>query len=89
MKSATFATVATTFLAAGNAQAAMEVANIAAGDGRGGLLLFPVAAALGWVGFNILQPAQVCLWSRLVGYGAQSGRSREISKLIWIDSVAH
>lgn len=54
MKSAAFASVATSFLAAGNAQAAMEVANIAAGDNRAGLLLLPLGAAFAWVGINIL-----------------------------------
>jgi photosystem II PsbY protein len=54
VKSAAFASVATSFLAAGNAQAAMEVADIAAGDGRAGLLVLPLGAAIAWVGINIL-----------------------------------
>lgn len=49
--------MASTFLIAGNAQAAMEVADLAAGDARSGLLFLPLAAALGWVGFNITGPA--------------------------------
>ena len=44
-------------LIAGNAQAAQEVMNIAANDGRASLLILPLTAAIGWVGFNILQPA--------------------------------
>jgi hypothetical protein len=46
-----------TLLAAQGADAA-EIAELAAGDGRGGLLIIPLVAALGWVGFNILGPAQ-------------------------------
>ncbi|KAG7673494.1 hypothetical protein Ndes2526B_g03057 [Nannochloris sp. 'desiccata'] len=54
VKSIAFGSVATSFLAAGNAQAAMEVANIAGGDGRAGLLVLPLGAAIAWVGINIL-----------------------------------
>lgn len=43
---------------AGNAQAAQELATIAAGDNRTGLLLSLFLPALGWVGFNILGPAK-------------------------------
>ena len=57
VKTAAFASVATSFLAAGHAQAAVEVANIAAGDSRAGLLFLPLTAALGWVLFNIAGPA--------------------------------
>jgi photosystem II PsbY protein len=32
----------------------MEVANIAGGDGRAGLLVLPLGAAIAWVGINIL-----------------------------------
>ena len=48
---------AATLLAADNAEAATEVAQLAAGDNRVavlGTLLIPV---LGWVAFNIAQPA--------------------------------
>lgn len=37
--------------------AAQQIAEIAEGDNRGTLLLFVVAPAIGWVLFNILQPA--------------------------------
>jgi len=57
VKAGALVSVATSFLAAGNAHAATEIANIAAGDGRTGLLFLPVAAALGWVAFNIAGPA--------------------------------
>ena len=40
-----------------SAQAATEAMSLAAGDGRTGLLAFPLLAALGWVGFNIAGPA--------------------------------
>lgn len=46
-----------TLLAAGNAQAAQEVANLAAKDNRAGLLALLLTPALGWVAFNILSPA--------------------------------
>lgn len=46
-----------TLLAAGNAQAAQEVANLAARDNRAPLLALLLTPALGWVAFNILSPA--------------------------------
>jgi photosystem II PsbY protein len=58
IKTTAFASLAGSLLMAGNAQAATEVANIAAGDLRAPLLLLPLGAALGWVGFNILGPAK-------------------------------
>ena len=48
---------AATLLAAQSADAATEIATIAAGDGRGGLLLALVSTALGWVLFQIAEPA--------------------------------
>ena len=54
MKAASVAAAAVTFLAAGNAQAAVEVAQLA--DSRGLELILPLGAALGWVLFNILGP---------------------------------
>lgn len=51
-------TAASTLLAAGNAQAATEIASLAAGrDNRATTLLLLLAPALGWVAFNILAPA--------------------------------
>ena len=47
-----------TLMAAGSADAATEVANIAAGDSRASFLLFPVVIAAGIAGLNILGPAQ-------------------------------
>jgi len=46
------------FMAAGSASAATELAQIAASDNRFGLLLTLAAPALGWVLFNIGGPAQ-------------------------------
>ena len=57
VKLAAASTAVTTLLAAGNAQAAQEVANLAARDNRAGTLLLLLAPALGWVAFNILGPA--------------------------------
>jgi len=57
IKLAGVSTAVSTLLAAGNAQAAQEVANLAARDNRAGTLLLLLAPALGWVGFNILAPA--------------------------------
>jgi photosystem II PsbY protein len=45
-----------TLLAAGNAQAATELAQLAAGDGRLGTISLLFLPALGWVAFNILGP---------------------------------
>lgn len=56
-KLAAASTAVSTLLAAGNAQAAQEVANLAAKDNRAGTLLILLAPALGWVAFNILGPA--------------------------------
>ena len=53
---------AATLLSAGNAQAAMEVANIAAGDGRGGILAGLVLPAVGWVLFNIAGGELLCFF---------------------------
>ncbi len=50
-------TAVSTLLAAGNAQAAQEVASLAARDNRAGTLALLLAPALGWVAFNILSPA--------------------------------
>ena len=50
---------AATLLAAQSADAATEIATVAASDGRAGLLFLPLLAALGWVGFNILPGLQV------------------------------
>ncbi len=44
------------FLAAGNAQAATEMAQLAASDGRLGTISLLFLPALGWVAFNMLSP---------------------------------
>eukprot|EP00884_Botryococcus_braunii_P014852 jgi/Botrbrau1/23368/Bobra.0051s0021.2 len=49
-------TAAATFLSAGNVQAAQEVADLA-GDNRLGIIALLFIPVVGWVGFNILQPA--------------------------------
>lgn len=49
-------TAAATFLSAGNVQAAQEVADLA-GDNRLGIIALLFVPVVGWVGFNILQPA--------------------------------
>jgi photosystem II PsbY protein len=57
-KLALLSTAATTFMASGNAQAAQELGQIAAGsDNRLGLLAVLFVPAIGWVAFNILGPA--------------------------------
>ncbi|KAL3142853.1 hypothetical protein ABBQ38_003146 [Trebouxia sp. C0009 RCD-2024] len=56
-KLAGVSTAVSTLLAAGNAQAAQEVANLATKDNRAGLLALLLTPALGWVAFNILSPA--------------------------------
>ncbi|DBB16513.1 TPA: hypothetical protein ACH3X3_014780 [Trebouxia sp. C0006] len=57
IKLAGVSTAVSTLLAAGNAQAAQEVAALAARDNRASTLLLLLAPALGWVAFNILAPA--------------------------------
>ena len=47
---------AASMLLAENAEAAMEVAQLAASDNRGAILATLFVPALGWVGFNMLQP---------------------------------
>ena len=56
-KLAALSTAVTTLLAADNAQAAQEVASLAARDNRVGTLALLLTPALGWVAFNILAPA--------------------------------
>ena len=48
--------VASTWMMAGNAQAATELSQIAAGDGRLATISLLFLPAIGWVAFNILQP---------------------------------
>ena len=76
MKAAAAGTAISTLLAAGNAQAAQEIADLAAWDKRAGTLALLLAPALGWVAFNILGPAlnqlkgmQVTKRSAAVGLG--------------------
>ena len=76
VKAAAAGTAISTLLAAGNAQAAQEIANLAARDNRAGTLALLLAPALGWVAFNILGPAlnqfkgmQVTKRSAAVGLG--------------------
>ena len=57
-KAATAAAAVTALVAASPAVAATEVATLAAGDGRLGILLGLFVPALGWVAFNM---AQVCV----------------------------
>lgn len=58
MKGAALAGLSAALLNAGSAQAAMEVANIAAGDNRFGTIATLAVPVVGWVGFNILGPLQ-------------------------------
>ena len=54
---AAWSTAAATMVSAGNAQAASEVAQLAAGDNRVGIIATLALPALGWVLFNIGGPA--------------------------------
>ena len=56
-KLAAVSTAVSTLFTAGNAQAAQEVANLAARDNRATTLALLLTPALGWVAFNILSPA--------------------------------
>ena len=55
-KAAAVMSLASPLLFSESASAAQEMMTVA--DGRGGLLLFPIAAALGWVLFNIAGPTK-------------------------------
>lgn len=57
IKTAALSSAAASFLAAGNVSAAQEVADLAARDGRFGIVALLALPALGWVGFNIFGPA--------------------------------
>lgn len=57
MKVAAATAVAATLFSSGNALAAQEFTQLAAGDNRLGAVLFLVVPALGWVLFNIGGPA--------------------------------
>ena len=57
VKAAAAGTAISTLLAAGNAQAAQEIADLAARDNRAGTLALLLVPAVGWVAFNILGPA--------------------------------
>jgi photosystem II PsbY protein len=57
-KSAALAGFSAALLSAGSANAAMEVASIAASDNRFGTIALLAVPVLGWVGFNILGPLQ-------------------------------
>ena len=59
----------------GQAQAAVELANVAASDNRLGTISLLFLPALGWVAFNILQPAfnQLNRMNEIKGEAASSG----------------
>jgi photosystem II PsbY protein len=56
-KVAALSAVASTWMVSGQAQAAVELANVAAGDNRLSTISLLFLPALGWVAFNIVQPA--------------------------------
>jgi hypothetical protein len=69
---------AAALLAAGQADAATEAFQVAAGDNRLGVIATLFIPALGWVAFNMLQPLQVKFWGgkhfRGVEHSAAGGR---------------
>ncbi|KAG2494156.1 hypothetical protein HYH03_007791 [Edaphochlamys debaryana] len=58
---ATLSSVAAQWMMAGNASAATELATLAAGDNRLGLILTLFVPVVGWAGFNIFSAAQAQL----------------------------
>jgi photosystem II PsbY protein len=56
-KVAALSVVASSWMCSGHAQAAVELANVAASDNRLSTISLLFLPALGWVAFNILQPA--------------------------------
>lgn len=59
MKAVALSSVVGSFLAAGNANAAMEVAQLAASDNRLSILATLFLPAIGWVLFNIGAPRDI------------------------------
>ncbi|PNH00626.1 Photosystem II core complex proteins psbY, chloroplastic [Tetrabaena socialis] len=58
---ATLSTVASSWMMAGNASAATELATLAASDNRAGIIATLLVPAVGWVAFNILGGLQAQL----------------------------
>lgn len=56
-RAAAWSTAAATLLAAGNAQAATEIAQLAERDSRFGIIATLFVPVLGWVAYNIGGPA--------------------------------
>jgi photosystem II PsbY protein len=56
-KIAALSAVASSWMFSGQAQAAVELANVAASDNRLATISLLFLPAIGWVAFNILQPA--------------------------------
>ncbi|GBF94409.1 hypothetical protein Rsub_07223 [Raphidocelis subcapitata] len=67
------------FLAAGNAQAATELAQLAASDSRLGIIALLFLPAIGWVAFNILGPLTNQL-SRMSEMNSEAPPSKGASK---------
>ncbi len=76
-KNLSLSAVAASWALAGNAQAATELAQVAASDNRFGTIALLFVPALGWVGFNILQPAfnQLNRMGELSGSPAPKGNT--------------
>jgi photosystem II PsbY protein len=74
-KIAALSAVASSWMFSGQAQAAVELANVAASDNRLGTISLLFLPALGWVAFNILQPAfnQLNRMNEIKGEAASSG----------------
>jgi hypothetical protein len=78
-----------TLLAAGHAQAATELAQLAAGDGRLGTISLLFLPAIGWVAFNILGPLnnQLNRMSELNSEGAAPKKRRGVAGAVGLGAA--
>ncbi|KAL4420163.1 hypothetical protein ABPG77_008299 [Micractinium sp. CCAP 211/92] len=88
VKSTALAGLSAALLSAGSAQAAMEVANIAASDNRFGTIALLAVPVLGWVGFNILGPLQNQLSAMGEKDSAPSKKKRGVAAAVGLGAAS-
>lgn len=88
-KVAALSAVASTWAFSGNAQAAVELANVAASDSRLSTIAFLFLPALGWVGYNMLQPTtnQLSRMSELKEEAAGGSRRRGVAGAVGLGAA--
>ncbi|KAI8476953.1 MAG: hypothetical protein J3K34DRAFT_203010 [Monoraphidium minutum] len=84
---------ASAFLAAGNAQAATELMQLAAGDNRLGTIALLFVPAIGWVAFNMLSPLtnQLARMTEMAGEpapkAAKAGKRRGVAGAVGLGAA--